>query len=197
MQIFLAIFIIFSVVVAGCEPALPCDQNITCPEGVRPMGNPPPKGTAQWCESVEGRRQGPAIFHDSSGQCSIVSYFNGQPNGNLRTYSSDGLLESILELEDGIKNGLWIVWHSNGVKKTSGRFINGLRDGHWKIWHKNGQLKLNSYYQNGKRTSTWTEWNETGQLVNQVNYPSNLATCPPPAGNVDPDWEALCSPQSI
>ena len=59
-------------------------------------------------------------------------------NGSYETYYLGGQIESIYEINDGVKDGHLSVFHMNGSLKETGKFNSGLKHGEWTAYNESG-----------------------------------------------------------
>jgi len=103
----------------------------------------------------------------------IVSYENGQPNGQKTTFASNG--ETVIEqgdIVDGKPNGLWTYYYDDGTKKQERVFENGIRNGTYTLYHHDDHSKsYECHYVNGFIEGTCRTYYEGGALVSrEVNF---------------------------
>ncbi len=87
---------------------------------------------------------------ENSGAYTEVSFSNGKPNGEWKTYDFKGKIESI------------------------SRFKNGIGDGKSEVFYQNGNIKEESYWNLGKKTGTWKSYRKEGEIWSEETYKNDL-----------------------
>lgn len=120
-------------------------------------------------------------------------------NGPQREYYSDGSLNTLKTLKNGIPHGIETAWDTKGNKTLElfyangkldgietrwddsqmvlrGTWKEGLRSGIWEEWHLNGKPKSHGEYavdtdsNVSNRNGRWTTWADNGQKTSEGDY---------------------------
>jgi antitoxin component YwqK of YwqJK toxin-antitoxin module len=139
-----------------------------------------------------------AIEIDSTKK-SLSSYAKGKPNGNWKTWHSNGNLETTYTYTKGRIEGIYSHYDTTGTLfKTAEykkdlrtglvkEFLNGTRmveqqsykkdslDGDWTSWHENGVLKVIRTYKKGQPVGNWIFNDDTNAWMREKQYKKGLA----------------------
>ncbi len=139
-----------------------------------------------------------AIEIDSTKK-SLSSYAKGKPNGNWKTWHSNGNLKTTYTYTKGRIEGIYSHYDTTGTLfKTAEykkdlrtglvkEFLDGTRmveqqsykkdslDGNWTSWHENGVLKVIRTYKKGQPVGNWIFNDETNAWMREEQYKKGLA----------------------
>lgn len=93
------------------------------------------------------------------------------PNGRVRTYYTNGNLESERFFPNGIPDGTFITYHYNGMINDSSVWVKGIITGTSKSWHSNGYLSDSVVY-NKDALAVQVSWFDNGMpsSAGKTNY---------------------------
>ena len=139
-----------------------------------------------------------AIEIDSTKK-SLSSYAKGKPNGNWKTWHSNGNLKTTYTYTKSRIEGIYSHYDTTGTLfKTAEykkdlrtglvkEFLDGTRmveqqsykkdslDGDWTSWHENGVLKVIRTYKKGQPVGNWIFNDETNAWMREEQYKKGLA----------------------
>ena len=139
-----------------------------------------------------------AIEIDSTKK-SLSSYAKGKPNGNWKTWHSNGNLKTTYTYTKGRIEGIYSHYDTTGTLfKTAEykkdlrtglvkEFLDGTRmveqqsykkdslDGDWTSWHENGVLKVIRTYKKGQPVGNWIFNDDTNAWMREEQYKKGLA----------------------
>lgn len=134
-----------------------------------------PKGdTLSIVNFKRGRKDGLQGYWAANGQLLRLERFsNGEPNGPLYRFFSDGTPRQITWYVHGISNGTYTEWYksdSTAVALTTGFFTYGKRSGMWTWIYGNGRPNAQGNYSEGRKVGVWRSWDPQGHLRGQVDH---------------------------
>ncbi len=142
---------------------------------------------------VEGKT-GKWIEWGNSGNRTECTYVNGEYDGQVTLYRTDGTVHVTWNYRNGILSGTESWFHGNEKLLSEGQVIKGKREGVWKYyydtgelnreesysggkldgnfteWYQNGLYMKKGFHNTGEQRGTWTEWYEDGQKMSETEY---------------------------
>lgn len=92
-------------------------------------------------------------------------------DGEIRQYTKDKRLKTIVNYDKGIKHGTSYLYHDDGKTVLLAMpYVNGKREGVSEKYYKNGQLYAATSYMNDKLHGLRKLYYSTGQLKAEINY---------------------------
>jgi len=147
-------------------------KDVTCPEGSKKLGAPPPKGQILACENEDGINHGPVLrwFENTQIVEDYREFQEGKLNGEFQAwYKSGRIMKSGNYVNDHLA-GTWTRWFENGHKKDTGAWVNNQPHGEWTGWHENGEKQFEGFYKEGKKDGLWNEWHPEGRKKSYGKY---------------------------
>lgn len=149
-----------------------------CPAETVLRGAAPPSGTALWCESAPGTREGPyASWHSGDRAPALEAlglYRQGRRYGLWVRYYDDGARRLEQRYDRGALDGPQRSYYRDGTLATEGRFRAGLPDGVFRAYDRGGHLAGESQMRAG--TGTMVEWAPDGWKVTAIHYVDGVRT---------------------
>jgi len=90
-------------------------------------------------------------------------------SGKVLEYFSNGKKKLEKSIKDGKLHGMIIKWNYDGIKESEISFENGLKWGPYRIWN-NGQPKEEGAYKAGKEDGEWIYWFDNGGKQKECSY---------------------------
>ena len=122
-----------------------------------------------------GKKEGWQAYWAANGQLLRMEHFHdGEPDGPLYRFFSDGTPRQYTEYKAGIAEGAYMEWYKserNATGRTTGGFNNGKRSGYWHWSYGNGKPAACGEYVNGERTGPWLKWAPDGRRTELTIYP--------------------------
>lgn len=150
-----------------------------CPDGAVSRGEPPPKGSLQYCELAGNNlRHGPLTEwypnKTPPQKKREGSYANGKLEGKWVSYFDSGKVERESTYVNGVLDGEVREYYPDGKPKEQGVVKNGLRVGTWTMFHEGGTKWKETAYSDNSNTQRWTVWSESGIKTNEGVFVNGL-----------------------
>lgn len=125
---FLLAFLIFTFLTYGQKPdSITCDCNELTMKGKN--------GKSAFKD--KGAFTGKCLTKNSAGiVTNELNYFNGQLEGESKTFYPTGKIKEITNYSGSMKHGKYILYSEIGKIITEGTYKNNQKDGQWKIYDK-------------------------------------------------------------
>ena len=121
-----------------------------------------------------GKKHGWQAYWAPNGQLLRMEQFqNGEPDGPLYRFFSDGTPRQFTEYKAGVADGAYMEWFKsepNATGRTTGSFTNGKRSGYWHWTYGNGKPANCGLYINGDRIGPWVKWAPDGSRAGVTVY---------------------------
>jgi TonB family protein len=99
--------------------------------------------------------------------------------GVIKTFYSNGIVESEITYLNKIRDGLAKFYYEDGTLKEERNYSNGRIEGSVKTFHKNGKLKESFFIEEGKRSGAYITSNEDSSASKTANFASGILYIPP------------------
>lgn len=123
--------------------------------------------TLSLLQFIMGKKEGWQAYWSPNGQLLRMERFrDGEPDGPLYRFFSDGMPRQFTEYKEGIADGHYIEWYksdSTAIGRTAGHFVQGKRSGLWNWTYGNGKPSYCGKYVNGERDGVWLKWSPEGK----------------------------------
>lgn len=96
-------------------------------------------------------------------------------NGQVRLFSAEGALKSILTYENGFLEGEKKDYHESGVQSILCEFKAGVKDGKETWWSESGFKTMEAHHKAGKLDGLNTTWDNEGKILSQLRYENGEA----------------------
>lgn len=95
-------------------------------------------------------------------------------DGPVKTYYPDGIVESEINFNNGVREGEAKFYFEDGNLKEERLYVNGRVEGLVKTYHSNGNLKELINIEEGKREGPTSIFDEEGNYVKDINFESGI-----------------------
>lgn len=92
----------------------------------------------------------------------------------VKTYFSNGKLESEVVYEDNFRQGEAKFYYENGNLKETRNYVNDKVEGAVKTFFENGKTKENYFIENSKRVGAFFAYDSTGELIDQAYFEDGM-----------------------
>jgi len=134
------IFLVLTVVLAGCKEKMVEETTATWPDG-----NPQKVSVYQ-------------VTGDKKVKVKEIRYYQS------------GKKEMEGEYANNKKDGVWTSWFENGKKQSEGFFKNDMRNGKATVWRENGFKYYEGTYSLGKLHGAWITYDTDGSRLKETMY---------------------------
>lgn len=111
------------------------------------------------------KRSGIWEYYDEYGNLkNIEKYVNGLIQDTVKTYYSNGKLESSCMYKDNLKDGLYLEYNKYGELIVEGMFKDDYRSNDWYEYYPDGSLKVEYSYKDGKMHGYQKTYSVSGKL---------------------------------
>lgn len=100
---------------------------------------------------------------------------NGQLQGEMKTYFSNGVLKENVNYDNGKANGKYTIYYSNGQIKQTGIYVNDQIEGEVISYFPAGAIKGKHYYKKDILDGEAIDYYETGVKKDVINYKNGKA----------------------
>ena len=101
--------------------------------------------------------------YDREGRISaIISYKNGDLEGDSITYYPSGKIEKITSYKNNHKDGLCATYHENGNLRYITTYKNGVMHGKYEKYFPTGKIGIKGEHLNGYESGLWIDWHDKG-----------------------------------
>ena len=95
---------------------------------------------------------------------------NGKKHGTWKEVYSD--MRTLVEnYKNGNLDGAVSLFYTNGQKEWRYNYSNGILNGSYSRWYSNGIKATNGYFENGEPVGLWAWWNKNGVITKKQDYP--------------------------
>jgi antitoxin component YwqK of YwqJK toxin-antitoxin module len=84
-------------------------------------------------------------------------------SGWMKSMYSNGQVESLVQLKEGLRHGESVEWVKSGQKFVKWNYKHGKKHGKFVRWHANGQKYVEGNYKDGKPYGEFEGWHESGE----------------------------------
>ena len=124
----------------------------------------------------KGRLKEPIREFDENGQ-RVAEYSlnqNGQYEGSLQSWYSDGKLRADCVYVDGEFDGDQKQYFASGQLKLHGHYKNKVKEGVFQEWHQDGKLSFEGNFKEGNKDGEFIDWHANGQMGMRKNFKNAL-----------------------
>lgn len=120
------------------------------------------------------QKEGFNYLYHSNKKIAVEEYYeNGVQQGAVKTYYSDGTLESIAYVKDGDYMGRFEYYYPDGKLKQTGFYANNQINGDLTSYYPNGQIKEVVRIKDNHEIGPFREYSPKGILTAQGSYITN------------------------
>ncbi len=142
-----------------------------CPEGAAIKGAEPPQGNALWCETKDGKAQGPRTEWFANGKKAKELVFrSGKQDGRYTTYFENGQIAEEGRHRAGVLEGRHVTYFENGQRKSDAEYRGGEQHGKVQRWNEDGQKIYEAEYRLGKPNGMVLSWYDDGDKRDETEY---------------------------
>lgn len=108
----------------------------------------------------------------------MLSYYAHSQDGMVKTFYSNGSIESEINYRDGIRDGEARFYYENGNVKELRNYSNGKVEGFVKIYSETGSLKETFVIENGRREGPTSVFDDNGNYLSDIYYENGKLVIP-------------------
>ncbi len=108
----------------------------------------------------------------------MLPYFAHSQDGVVKTFYSNGAIESEINYRDGIRDGEARFYYENGNVKELRNYSNGKVEGFVKIYSETGNLKETFVIENGRREGPTSVFDDNGNYLSDIYYENGKLVIP-------------------
>jgi antitoxin component YwqK of YwqJK toxin-antitoxin module len=141
---------------------------------------------------IKRKKEGIWIYQDDSFLQGVISFKNDQPDGEMWSFSLEGIALEVLTYKEGKKEGVHRKWGAGGQLKLvenykdnlkhgvafewhirscipaqRGAFKEGKPSGPWMTWYITGAPKEKGSYKEGKKQGLWSFYHQEGNKIRE------------------------------
>lgn len=103
-------------------------------------------------------------YNEQGQKTAEIEYLNGQPEGKISRFYSNGQVREMGFYLNGKKHGSWSSYNDQGQLLSTAHFNEGNKDGEWMVWDNQGNLRYKLTYKNGSPIGEWAMYDVDGKL---------------------------------